>query len=231
LLPARLPAIPMRCHLARSRRILALSVAQAFASVNDARGQVQQWADRRVARRYARPLEQPGGGREPCSPGQRGPLVHRGCSANTASGVRRGSEPGPFRAPRLSRPSRAGAARAAGFRAPLAQTGQASGEGALAPRRRRGAARRGRLCGPACDSGWPAVGTSAKTTRRGLVTTGSLPPPTGTMHPERAHGLCRVRHESRPCRRGTFGYSAAIRSAGKPDPRWSPAIPVELRLM
>jgi len=208
-------AIPMRCHLARSRRILALSVAQA----NDARGQVPQRADRRVARRYARPLEQPGGGREPCSPGQRGPFVHHGCPANTASGVHPGSEPGPVRAPRLSRPSRAGAARAAGFRAPPARAGQASGEGALAPRRRRGPARRDRLCGPACDPGWPAVGTGAKATRRGLVTTGSLPPPTGDHAPERAHGRRRVRHESRPGRRGTFGCSGAIRSAGRPGGR------------
>jgi hypothetical protein len=221
----------MRCHLARSRRILALSAAQAFASVNDARGQVQQWADRRVARRYARPLEQPGGGREPCSPGQRGFFLHRGCPANTACGVHPGSEPGPFRAPRLSRPSRAGAARGGGIRAALARAGQASGEGALAPRRRRGAGRRDQLCGPACDSGWPAVGTGAETTRRGLVTTGPLPPPTGTMHPDRARGLCRVGDESRPGRWGTFGYSGAIRSAGKPNPPWSPAIPVELRLM
>jgi hypothetical protein len=190
----------MRRHLARSRRILTLSVAQAFASVNDARGQVQQWADRRVARRYARPLEQPGGGREPCSPGQRGPFVHRGCPANTAGGVRPGSEPGPFRAPRLSRPSRAGAARAAGFRAPLARAGQAGGEGALASRRRCGAARRARLCGPACDSGGPAVGAGAKTTRRGLVTTG---PPAHGDHAPRARsphmpGLPRVK--ARPTR-------------------------------
>ena len=56
------------------------------------------------------------------------------------------------------------------------------------------------------------------------------PPPTGTMDTERARGICRIRHESRPGRRGTFGYSGAVRSAGKPNPRWSPAIPVELRL-
>jgi len=220
----------MRCHLARSRRILALSVAQAFAWVNDVRGQVQQWADRRAARRYARPLEQPGGGREPCSPGQRGPFVHRGCPANTASGVHLGSEPGPIRDPRLSRPSGAGAARAAGFRAPRARASQAGGEGALAPRGH-GAARRDRLCGPACDPGWPAVGTRAETTRRGLVTVGSLPPPTGTMNPERDRGICRVRHESSPGRLWIFRCSGVIRSAGKPNPRWSPAIPVELRLM
>ena len=159
------------------------SVTQACASVNDARGQVRHWADRRAARRYARPLEQPGGGREPCSPGQRGPLVHHRCPANTAGGVRLGGEPGPLRAPRFSRPSRAGAARAAGFRAPLARAGHASGGGALAPRRRRGAARRDRLCGPPCDSGGPAVGTGAKTTRRGLVTTGSPRRPRGPWTP------------------------------------------------
>jgi hypothetical protein len=197
-----------------------------------ARGQVQQWADRGVARRYARPLEQPGGGREPCSPGQRGPCVHRGCPANIAGGVRPGREPGSFRAPGLSQPSRARTARAAGFRAPLARAGQASGEGALAPRRH-GAGRRDRLRGQARDSGGPAVGTGAETTRGGLVTTRSLPPLTDTVRltlSALTARRCRGR-ESGPGRRGIFGYSGAVRSAGKPNPGWPPAIPVELRLM
>jgi hypothetical protein len=119
------------------------------------------------------PLEKPGGGHEPCSPGQRGPFLHCGYPAITASDVRPGSEPGAFRASRLCQPSCAGTARARGFCAPAAGAGQATGEGALAARRRRGSVQRDRLRGQACYPGRPAVGTGAETARRGLVAAGS----------------------------------------------------------
>jgi hypothetical protein len=87
------------------------------------------------------PLEEPGGGHEPCSLGQRGPFLRRGCPAITTGGVRLGGEPCAFRASRLSQPSCAGTARARGLCAPAARAGQIAGEGALGPRRRRGSVR------------------------------------------------------------------------------------------
>jgi len=167
--PAGLPAAPIRCHRARPRRILALStrVAQPFRVVND------RWLPgSAMGRPQRRPgatlgaLEEPGGGYEPCSPGQRGPFLHCGRPAITPGSVPPRSEPGAFRACRLSQPSRAGTARVPGF---CARAGPATSEGALAPRRGRGPVRRGRLCGQARYPGRPAVGTGTETTGRGLV--------------------------------------------------------------
>jgi len=115
------------------------------------------------------PLEEPGGGHEPCSPGQRGPFLRCGHSAITAGVVRPGGEPGAFRAARLYRPSCPGTARARGFRVPARGADQATGKAALAPCRRRGFVQRDRLRRQARYPRRPAVGSGAETAGRGLV--------------------------------------------------------------
>ena len=119
------------------------------------------------------PLEEPGGGHEPCSPGQRGPFLRCGYSAITAGVVRPGGEPGAFRAARLYRPSCPGTARARGFRVPARGADQATGKAALAPCRRRGFVQRDRLRRQARYPRRPAVGAGAETAGRGLVAAGS----------------------------------------------------------
>lgn len=120
------------------------------------------------------PLAEPGGGHEPCSPGQRGPLLRGGHPAITASAVRPGGSPGAPRAARLCQPSCAGTIRTRGSCVrgacvPAGGTGPATGERSLALRRRRGFVQRVRLRGQARYPGRPAVGPGAETAGRGLV--------------------------------------------------------------
>jgi len=119
------------------------------------------------------PLEEPGGGHEPCSPGQCGPFLRCGYPAITASDVPPGCGPGAFRSARLCQPSCPRTARARGFCVPARGAGQATGEAALAPCRRRGFVQRDWLRGQARYPGRPAVGAGAETAGRGLVAAGS----------------------------------------------------------
>ena len=141
----------------------------------DASGQDQQMGRPQGGRGATPgPLTKPGGGHEPCSPGQRGPFLRCGYSAVTAGDIRPGGAPGAFRAARLCQPSCAGTARARGFCVPGGGADQATGEGALASCRRRGFVRRDRLRGQTRYPGQPAVGASAETAGRCLVAA-SLP--------------------------------------------------------